>query len=993
MPPPIPVSSSLPSKLTETPLHQTDPKRHSSQHDLCSSVSPLNGQQQPEELVVGKPDAPSHKFLNKTAESHVSDVKKENLDLKGKGKFNHKAKIATFPIPDSPSSSSLSDSDADSERLTIPSLLPSEVLIQIFSWLNLPSIDAAALVCTKWRRIIQSDSLWREIFNNNFNSVLTFSRLTSSVSWRIEYLERVNALRRWKRDGPNSKGVITFKIPVPVIDTFAVDFTGLRILTYSFRFQKGFAADLVNGRLGFPSIKASRLSDHGDLSSLPVMSKYGVAFAFWDNSLTTVSFSKGTSVREYKRFPDAHNEPVTALWTCQNTSPKTPGKITLVSGDVGGTVKGWDFATGELLFEFSVPYYKGHSNSQSTMNIVNPYGFNDANMPAVPTNTPIASGAETPNEGEFERAAIIRLECDYENLVIVCDHYGRVFRYNRQTNHCGYVGNCRIDDAPYSLRHKDQFAVDFVAGYVLACQSDHILRIKFDTGTQTDPTSTNISNDLTEKEGDCTKLVPLFPNESMSGLSLDESLYTGITTSTTPKLLPGQGSRLVAAYTLSNNVYVWDMREVFSRNFGAKDVHQIKPFLHFENPFGSGTTVTAIALNSLVFAISSDRGRLSIHDALTGKVYRHGTRRISRNIWNMSALPTHSYHIELNPDATKTNGVLVIDNVVQHFSFGGVDGTNNGANGNKKSKNKGIKKRSTNYHGIRRYSGSGVNSPRDMRKLQEMEDDIELAKEIVTQHQQDAAEARLFGGQTVETEFLDDMTEEDQIRYAMLLSEESNTVEPIKPIEPSEELLDINEEDEDFKAAVQLSLLENGDNDSPGSGYFQKEVEYQDTFEDDYYDEDDNDLYEDYWGEPPSELSPNGSSSRKSSSSSTSSSSRSGAWKSYIDDNSNEQRPELEIVGDEEEEEEQEQEEEDSWMVAALKKSKPSNKKGKMSEKSSASMSTNGNGNGSSSKATAKSSWSAIASQGSPSAAAPANSRTQEEDDLELALRLSLQEQ
>lgn len=80
--------------------------------------------------------------------------------------------------------------------------------------------------------------LWREIFNNNFNSVLTFSRLTSSVSWRIEYLERVNALRRWKRDGPNSKGVITFKIPVPVIDTFAVDFTGLRILTYSFRFQR-----------------------------------------------------------------------------------------------------------------------------------------------------------------------------------------------------------------------------------------------------------------------------------------------------------------------------------------------------------------------------------------------------------------------------------------------------------------------------------------------------------------------------------------------------------------------------------------------------------------------------------------------------------------------------------------------------------------------------------------------------------------------------------
>lgn len=69
-----------------------------------------------------------------------------------------------------------------------------------------------------------------------------------------------------------------------------------------------------------------------------------------------------------------------------------------------------------------------------------------------------------------------------------------------------------------------------------------------------------------------------------------------------------------------------------------------------------------------------------IYNILTAKMVRQANKRISRKVWDFSSFSMHSFNVELNPDATKCNGVVVIDDIVQYFSYGGgLEGSVNGS--------------------------------------------------------------------------------------------------------------------------------------------------------------------------------------------------------------------------------------------------------------------------------------------------------------------------
>lgn len=735
--------------------------------------------------------------------SELDDFK--YIDLEGKTPHVHGPKTMTFSLL-----SEAANYQEEPASPVAPLQLPSEILIDIFSWLDLSSLKVAATVCTNWQHIVNDDSLWRKIFCMSFGNESFFSRLTSSVSWRVEYAERVNALRRWKRDSLNTRGIITFKIPIYFISSYAVDFVGMRVITYSLIRNQGFAADLTKGRLGYPCIKPQIVDEYTSV----VSSKFGMAFGYADGTISTITFSRRTSVRDYKNFMGAHHNPVMALWTCQNVSPRTDKVVSLVSGDDMGMVKGWSFTTAELLFEFALPSYKVPANN----------GF----------------GLEPNSDAP---AMVHVIECDAENTVVVLDLFGRIFRYNVEKKELKFIA--QIDPIGPILYSPKKFTVDFVAGYLLALQNDHILRIKIDVGAESIDT-----ND--QQEGEMVKFVTE-EQRAINGFALDESNFTGVTTSSTPKLLPGQGGRLIVAFTATNNVYLWNMRErPVTQPYGTALV--IRPLWKVDKPFGSVCDIEAIAVNSLVFAVCSTWGRVLIYNILTAKMVRQANKRISRKVWDFSSFSMHSFNVELNPDATKCNGVVVIDDIVQYFSYGGgLEGSVNGSTtttAGKKSKNKGIKKRVLGGH-LQRNSND-TNATNNVEILKEMEDDYEVAQELIRKRKEDDAEARRYGEMTRDTAFLDEMSEEEMIRYAMLISNDSaNNVQQEAAgslHDTNDSLNGIDQEDEDLNAAIQLSLLE-----TPAAN--------SESVPDEYFDEQDNGTQSWYCDEPSNDKSRKSSSS------------------------------------------------------------------------------------------------------------------------------------
>ncbi|KAI8905084.1 hypothetical protein EDD86DRAFT_249298 [Gorgonomyces haynaldii] len=75
-------------------------------------------------------------------------------------------------------------------------LLPTELLIHVFSLLDLPDRTEMKLVCKKWYAIIKDDHSWRLAFEKYFGSV---PLRRCKASWELEYLGYVKMYREWSR--------------------------------------------------------------------------------------------------------------------------------------------------------------------------------------------------------------------------------------------------------------------------------------------------------------------------------------------------------------------------------------------------------------------------------------------------------------------------------------------------------------------------------------------------------------------------------------------------------------------------------------------------------------------------------------------------------------------------------------------------------------------------------------------------------------------------
>lgn len=77
--------------------------------------------------------------------------------------------------------------------------LPAEVIVEIFGNLELVQLNSLRLVCRYWNQIVSDKTIWEKSFRNKFGNEEVFPSFAHTNNWIIEYLSRLNNLKRWKK--------------------------------------------------------------------------------------------------------------------------------------------------------------------------------------------------------------------------------------------------------------------------------------------------------------------------------------------------------------------------------------------------------------------------------------------------------------------------------------------------------------------------------------------------------------------------------------------------------------------------------------------------------------------------------------------------------------------------------------------------------------------------------------------------------------------------
>lgn len=605
--------------------------------------------------------------------------------------------------------------------------LPQELFVEVFKWLDIRSLDAASLVSTKWHERIESDALWRAVFLQTYGTQ-TFSRVTASLSWKTEVIERHNDLRMWKRTaGANH---ISSRLHIPAISHVSIDFPSMRMLAFSLLSDSGLITDPSKGTVAAPYFCTNGLTPRHDITTCVATSKFGIVHGFETGHVSGTFLQKAATVRHFVTFSGHHQGRVTAIWISKTISPRASinsnNAITVVSGGSDGQIFIWDAFKGDPISSFFV--------------------------------------------GTTENPEIITfLETDNQNRIIIGTATGLVYSWARKKGDVS--GDLTLIGQPKALLTVYRYACDIEGGYVLVTDGNSIIR-----HTITDDSNKRSSVMLEMPTG-----LEEYDSEVVL-MSLDKSPFAYVNENSLPKLVPGEVGRYLIATSGGSYAYIWNMRASVSEN-------DVVPLIHAINsPFVDTPTISAVSINPAIFALCSPLGVVYIFNVLTGKRIQLGTVRFPRRILDYSEIGEGiqestriaddfiPFHLELDPDPKNPQGILVVQSSVQYFEFGVNKSLSN-------VKSRGIKKKTP---GKRRHSSNGT--PRNEVLLREIDDDVSALKELHQEIAQERRQRAPFVGEG--------LTEEEQLSYAMMLSQESES----RP----------ENVDKDLAEAIRLSLEQGG---------------------------------------------------------------------------------------------------------------------------------------------------------------------------------------
>lgn len=606
---------------------------------------------------------------------------------------------------------------------------PLEILGEIFQWLDIRSLDAVGLVSRKWHQFIANDSVWRSVFVRTYGT-WSFGRVTSTLSWKTDLIERYSCLRNWKKSAGATH--ITFKTPLFNISSICMDFPAMRLIAFSHQMELGLVADPSKGKVATPMLKTNGLTHNIEPISSVSISRFGVIYGFTSGHVSGLFFSKGTTVRTFVNFYGTHDGAVLCTWISKDVSPRNTA-IGVITASLLGTVVVWDAAKGNKLQEFCL---------------------------------------DTGDGNDY----IVYLNSDARDMIIMGTTGGSVYLWERESNEITKIGSC-IDSPSYFL-----YECDFSGGYVVASNGPTLIRHKITSNVNALET-VKFSHPFMNEEGE----------QKFISLSVDNSPYINVNENSAPKLVPGGNARYIIALGSNSHCFVWNIRD-------SPNGTGVIPLIHLvETPFQPPATMTGISINSVVFAVSSNLGMVFVYNVLTGKKLQLASVRFPRRILDyvdnaFPSIPPNSYyydpyHLELDPDPSCPQGIIVLNSAVQYFDYG-IDTSKS------KVKQKGIKKK---MPGKRSLHHSGPGTPRNEELLKEIDDDHLIMREV---NRDLAAERRH------RTPYVGEgLTEEEQLSYALMLSQEAGSAN-----------------DKDVEEAIKLSLQQQ----DSGEGSYDFSDEYED---------------------------------------------------------------------------------------------------------------------------------------------------------------------
>lgn len=694
-------------------------------------------------------------------------------------------------------------------------VLPIEILGHVFAHLAPADLDSAALVCRHWYRAAD-DASWRASFARHF-AVTKFNRVTPSLKWRTEFMTRLDYLHKWRKGHCTN---LSFNAAVWDISNVFSDFEASRILALNLNRGIAVVADPTRGKVANQRVFTDKsLQPSADAISVDG-GRHGIVWGLIGGRVMLVLFSHETRLRDYMTLKGFHFDNTTAVWINKLEAPRTTARIPVLSGGSDGHVFLWNVKTGLIEKDLTA-------------------------IPDVP---------------------IVRIKGDSRERFVCLNARGDVFAFDRTKDE----ELRRIASIPLGGGSVIHFEVDFVSGYAIIAIPSGVYRVFIDgdalpAADPAVPLGAAPTASATASAGVSPALEPVPEHTETDPRAAAQRIPSGMSIegpvvrfSTAPDPLgkivaasvdatafpasrvgtdtPGSNVRYVAAATDRNLVYVWDLEHAPSpehnNEIPALRV-QDSPFEVREEGADPQSTaaaplpaVTAVALNSLVLLLGSYNGVTVALDLLTGDFLRVVSARFSKRALDFRAAggPGRLWpvtHLELDPDPASPHGIIVVRSAIQYFDLG--------AEHNRSTiKKKGVQKRPAAYTGGAVQTGSSSRGQIE----QDIEQELRMMDESDDEEGEDDEDLLRVRRERNARQFFGDMTEEEQLRYAMILSRgeensqgESETEDPeirrvlelsaapepgaSAPLPPSSDIdLSRLTEEQQFEYALRLSQQE-----------------------------------------------------------------------------------------------------------------------------------------------------------------------------------------
>ncbi|EEB06573.1 F-box protein Pof10 [Schizosaccharomyces japonicus yFS275] len=229
--------------------------------------------------------------------------------------------------------------------------LPHEILMVIFSFLDVNSLVSAKQCCSAWYSLLSKDVSWRTAFQYHFSGDQNqYFSPVGNGTWRQEYILRMALQIAYKR----GKGqTMQYDSRVGQMTHIYCDFGSNRLFT----------GNLMTGCVSISDPKTGKVErgllhcGSGELSTTHTVSKMMLGrqlmgFGFLNGQVGAIIMTRAVAnQRKFRAFSEKHEDAVSCIDVVRGDLPPL-GQIGIVTGGDDGCVRCWDARTGVCLQSF-----------------------------------------------------------------------------------------------------------------------------------------------------------------------------------------------------------------------------------------------------------------------------------------------------------------------------------------------------------------------------------------------------------------------------------------------------------------------------------------------------------------------------------------------------------------------------------------------------------------------------------------------------------------